>query len=53
MGSETLLTLDYRGQRLVARVPGDARYEPGQSAWVRLPPERVLTFDASGGRTSN
>jgi ABC-type sugar transport system ATPase subunit len=30
MGSETLLTLEYRGQRLVARVAGDARFEPGQ-----------------------
>ena len=34
MGSETLVTLDYRGQRLVARVAGDARFEPGQSAWI-------------------
>ena len=51
MGSETLLTLEYRGQRLVARVAGDAGYESGQPAWVNLPPERVLTFDASGSRT--
>jgi ABC-type sugar transport system ATPase subunit len=50
MGSETLLTLEYRGQRLVARVPGDARYEPGQSVWVHLPPDRVLTFDGDGQR---
>jgi ABC-type sugar transport system ATPase subunit len=50
MGSETLLTLDYRGQRLVARVAGDARYEPGQTVSVTLPPERTLTFDASGQR---
>jgi len=53
MGSETLLTLEYRGQRLVARVPGDARFEPGQSVWVVLPPDRVLTFDASGDRILN
>ena len=56
MGSETLVTLDYRGQRLVARVAGDARFEPGQPAWVHLPPDRVLTFDAdrraSSGRYS-
>jgi multiple sugar transport system ATP-binding protein len=52
MGSETLLTLEYRAQRLVARVAGDAGYEPGQSAWVHLPPDRVLTFDASGARIS-
>ena len=50
MGSETLLTLDYRGQRLVARVAGDARFEPNQSAWVRLPPDRTLVFDQSGQR---
>ena len=51
MGSETLLTLEYRGQRLVARVSGDARFEPGQSVRVNLPPERVVTFNASGDRT--
>ena len=50
MGSETLLTLDYRGQRLVARVGGDSHFEPGQAAWVRLPPDRTLSFDASGQR---
>jgi ABC-type sugar transport system ATPase subunit len=49
MGSETLVTLDYRGQRLVARVPGDRQFEPGQSVGVRLPPDRVLMFDASSG----
>jgi ABC-type sugar transport system ATPase subunit len=51
MGSETLVTLDYRAQRLVARVPADRHFEAGQSAWVRLPPDRVLTFDATGRRT--
>jgi ABC-type sugar transport system ATPase subunit len=50
MGSETLVTLEYRGQRLVARVTGDSRFEPGQSVGVHLPPERTLTFDASGSR---
>ena len=49
MGSETLVTLEYRGQRLVARVPADRQFEPGQSAWVRPPPDRVLRFDANGG----
>jgi ABC-type sugar transport system ATPase subunit len=49
MGSETLVTLEYRAERLVARVPADRQFEPGQSAWVRLPPERVLIFDASSG----
>jgi ABC-type sugar transport system ATPase subunit len=50
MGSETLVTLEYRAQRLVARVPADRHLEPGQSAWVRLPPDRVLIFDANGGQ---
>ena len=49
MGSETLVTLDYRAQRLVARVPADRQFEPGQTAYVRLPPDRVLVFDASTG----
>jgi multiple sugar transport system ATP-binding protein len=51
MGSETIVTLEYRGQRLVARVPGDSPLEPGRPAWVHLPPDRVLVFDeASGNR---
>jgi ABC-type sugar transport system ATPase subunit len=50
MGSETLLTLEYRRQRLIARVAGDARFEPAQTVWVHLPPERVLAFNASGER---
>ena len=49
MGSETLVTLEYRGQRLVARVSGDSHFEPGQSAWVRLPLDRVIEFDAATG----
>jgi ABC-type sugar transport system ATPase subunit len=49
MGSETLLTLEHRAQRIVARVSGDRRFEPDQPAWIRLPPDRVLIFDASGG----
>jgi len=50
MGNETLLTLDYHGQRLVARVSADSRLEPGQTVWVHLPTERVLTFDRDGQR---
>ena len=50
MGSETLVTLEYRAQRLVARVPADSRLEPGQPAWVRLPPDRVIQFDSKGSR---
>jgi multiple sugar transport system ATP-binding protein len=50
MGSETLVTLEYRAQRLVARVAADRHFEPGQPAYVRLPADRVLTFDAGTGR---
>jgi multiple sugar transport system ATP-binding protein len=49
MGSETLLTLDYRGQRLVARAAGDCRLEPGQTTWVSFPADRVLIFDRETG----
>ena len=49
MGSETLVTLEYRGQRLVARVAGDARFEPGQAVLVSLPTDRVLIFDHDTG----
>jgi ABC-type sugar transport system ATPase subunit len=50
MGSETLLTLEYRSQRLVARVPAAARFEPGQAAWVHLPADRTLAFSTDGTR---
>jgi multiple sugar transport system ATP-binding protein len=49
MGSETLLTLDHRSQRIVARVAGDRQFTPDQPVWIRLPPDRVLSFDASSG----
>jgi len=49
MGSETLLALEHRSQRLVARVAGDRVFEPDQPVWIRLPPDRVLIFDASSG----
>src|SRR5206468_6734569 len=35
MGSETLVTLEYRSQRLVARVPGDVGFNPGETVWIR------------------
>jgi ABC-type sugar transport system ATPase subunit len=49
MGAETILALDFRGGRLLARVPGDGAFEAGQAVWVHLPPERTLTFDAATG----
>jgi ABC-type sugar transport system ATPase subunit len=50
MGSESLVTIDREGHRLVARLAPDVGVEPGQDIWVRLPPERVLRFDAEGRR---
>jgi multiple sugar transport system ATP-binding protein len=50
MGSETLVTVDYRDQRLVARVGANRWFESGQTVWVRLPGERTLTFDPVTGR---
>ena len=49
MGSETLVTLEYRAQRLVARVPADCQFSPGQPVWVRWPPGRAITFDGATG----
>jgi multiple sugar transport system ATP-binding protein len=49
MGNETLLTLDRAGQRIVARAAANVVATPGQRVWVRLSPERVLTFDAATG----
>ncbi len=49
MGSETLVTLEYRAHRLVARTAADIAVQPGQAVWIRLPPDRVLTFDADTG----
>jgi ABC-type sugar transport system ATPase subunit len=50
MGSETLVTFEYRAQRLVARVPADRSFEPGQAAYIRLPDDRVLRFAEDGKR---
>ena len=47
-GNETLVALDFRSQRLVARVAANVNLEPGQPVWVRLPADRVLTFDGAG-----
>jgi len=53
LGNESLITFDYRGQPLVARVAADRSIEPNRPAWIRFPPDRVLTFDASSGERVN
>jgi ABC-type sugar transport system ATPase subunit len=50
MGSETLVTLDYRDQRLVARVGATRGFDPGQFVWVNLPVHRSVWFDSAGRR---
>jgi ABC-type sugar transport system ATPase subunit len=49
LGNETLITFEYRNQPLVARVAGDRQLAPGQPAWIRLPPNRMIRFDATTG----
>jgi multiple sugar transport system ATP-binding protein len=49
LGNESLVTFDYRGQHLVARLPSDRSIEPNRPAWIRFPPDRVLAFDPGTG----
>ena len=53
MGSETLVTLEYREQPLVARVSASRPFDPGQTVWVNLPAHRSVWFDASGRRLAD
>ena len=50
MGSETLVTLEYHDQLLVARVSANRSFDPGQALWVNLPAHRSVWFDSSGRR---
>ena len=53
MGSETLLTIDYREQRLVARVNASRTFDAGQVVWLNLPAHRSVWFDAAGRRIAD
>jgi ABC-type sugar transport system ATPase subunit len=48
MGSETLVTLDVNGQRVVARADGDIALAADEIVWVSFPVEKVVRFDAQG-----
>ena len=48
IGSETLVTVEYHDQRLVARVSATRQFEPGQPVWVNLPNHRTVWFDSAG-----
>jgi multiple sugar transport system ATP-binding protein len=50
MGSEMLVTLDYRGHRLVARAPSDLPVVADAPLWIELSADRTHTFDAAGER---
>jgi len=50
MGSESLVTLERNGQRIVAKVGADLHLEPDEPAWISLASDRVLTFDSDGRR---
>jgi multiple sugar transport system ATP-binding protein len=50
MGSESLLTLERDGMRIVARVAPDVRVEPGQQVWISFPADRILFFGSDGRR---
>lgn len=49
-GSETLLQLNAQGERLMARVIGDADYEEGSAVYASLRLERVNLYDKQSGR---
>ena len=53
MGSETLVTLDFQQQRLVARVSATRMLNPGQAVWVNLPDHRTVWFDSAGRRIAD
>ena len=50
MGSEMLVTLDFRAKRFVARTAPELPIRPDAPVWVHLPPDRVHVFDADGRR---
>jgi ABC-type sugar transport system ATPase subunit len=52
MGSESLLTIDRAGARIVARVPPDLRVDAGQQVWLRFSEDRLLHFDEEGRRVA-
>jgi multiple sugar transport system ATP-binding protein len=52
MGSEMLVTIEWRDVQLIARTVSDLPIESGTQVWVNLPMDRLHTFDADGNRMS-
>jgi ABC-type sugar transport system ATPase subunit len=53
MGSESLITIERNGHRVVARASPDIRVEPGQQIWMHFAESRLLYFDEQGRRISS
>jgi multiple sugar transport system ATP-binding protein len=53
MGSESLLTVDHAGTRVVARVSPDLRVDVGQEVWIHFPQDRLIYFDEEGRRIAS
>ncbi len=51
MGHETLVTVRYAGQLVMARTHPDFTARIGDTAWVRFDPEKVHLFERSSGRS--
>ena len=50
MGNEMLVTIATTRGTMVARAASDLIVDADQELWIRLPPERLHTFDAGGAR---
>jgi multiple sugar transport system ATP-binding protein len=50
MGSETIVTLESSGARVVARGGADVPYASGDTAWIALPADRAHFFEEDSGR---
>ena len=50
MGNEMLVTIATARGTIVARAASDLIVDADQELWIRLPPERLHTFDAGGVR---
>ena len=50
MGNEMLVTIATTRGTMVARAAADLIVAADQELWIRLPPERLHTFDAGGAR---
>ena len=50
MGHETLVTLEVSGRRVVARVPAQSSWSPGDAAHLAVAQDHVMFFDGGSGR---